>query len=131
MDVTLYLPDHIGQWAKEAGVNMSRTLRDELEAMMTQQTAMANALENAEEIRLDLADKDGRPYVGRFTGKLVIVGDTCTLYVTDDERVLVHDTDREQIVELDDLEEELPNWFVGEDYIDACNALGVSAVVDI
>jgi hypothetical protein len=32
VDITVYLPDELGQWAKGAGLNLSRLLRDEVKA---------------------------------------------------------------------------------------------------
>jgi len=31
VDITVYLPDELGRWAKDAGLNLSRLLRDEVQ----------------------------------------------------------------------------------------------------
>lgn len=131
MDVTVYLPDEIGLWAKQRGVNTSRTLRDELEAMMTRETAMEAALDGAAEVRLDLIDSEGRAYVGRFTGDLVVEGNGQAVYLTEDQRILLHDWKNDSLHELEDAEEELRERLNNEDYIAACNVLGNKPIVDI
>jgi post-segregation antitoxin (ccd killing protein) len=123
MDVTLYLPDEIGRWAKESGINLSRTLRDALEALMTR----AAAATEADEIRLELEDKEGRPFTGRFTGREVA---EC-VYSTDDDRILFYDADRKEIVTIDDPVEELRGLLDDETYLEACHELGVEPVLDV
>lgn len=47
MDITVYLPDEIGAWAKEAELPLSRMLRDAVSDEKRQREAMARTLENA------------------------------------------------------------------------------------
>jgi hypothetical protein len=131
MDVTLYLPDEIGKWAKENDINLSRTLRDQLEAIMEQTKAREAALKGASEVQLKLVNPDGHWYVGRFTGTLITEGGACGVYLTEDDRILVHDWNRDEIAELSDPEGELRGWLNDEAYVEACNALGIDPVIDI
>ena len=41
MDITVYLPDELGTWAKEEGLNLSATLRAEIEAERDRRKARA------------------------------------------------------------------------------------------
>jgi hypothetical protein len=41
VDITVYLPDELGHWAKEAGLNLSRILRGEVEAERKRAAARA------------------------------------------------------------------------------------------
>src|SRR6266581_3784652 len=64
MDITIYLPDELGQWAKDAGLNLSQTLRSEVEAERHRRTAVDQTLESAGVVHLHV---DGP---GRLAGRL-------------------------------------------------------------
>ena len=128
MDVTVYLPDELGQRAKAARFKLSRMLRaaiqEELETMATKQ----RTLESAEEIVLDLVDEEERPYKGRFVGTEIAED----VYLADDDRVLFHDRDKLRYYVVDDPGEELRNLCHSDtDYFEAMNALGLEATIDI
>ncbi|HUF69808.1 MAG TPA: hypothetical protein VMM79_14285 [Longimicrobiales bacterium] len=127
MDITVYLPDELGLWAKSADVNLSRTLRDAVEALKVR----AETLSEAAEIRLQLIDGDGRKFAGRFTGTLIAEGRDSAAYLTDDDRVLVHDWKNDSIIEIEDAEEELREWLPQDGYIEACASLGLEPVIDL
>jgi post-segregation antitoxin (ccd killing protein) len=92
-DVTVRIDIELRAKAKELDINMSRllegALRDEIDRIET----IAKTLEGAEEIKLDLEDNDGRPYVGRLTGKFLGEGHGAQAFVTTDGRVIVYDSD--------------------------------------
>ena len=136
MDITVYLPDVLGKRAKGEGVNLSRMLRAALEEHFWEADAMATALENAREYKFELHDRDGDPYTGRLTGKRIAAEDRYEVYLTTDERVLVHDTDDATVWEAGtdegpDLEESLRAILDHDAFKDAMRALGIKPVVDL
>ena len=46
------IPDEIGQWAKESGINLSQTLRAELGAERVRRDAVATALNDGGERKI-------------------------------------------------------------------------------
>jgi hypothetical protein len=123
MDVTVYLPDEIGAWAKENEVNLSGTLREAIMAMRIRE----ETLKDSDEIHLNLVSEEGRSFVGRFTGKLLVSTEQVDVYLTQDERIFVHTGDT--VIEV--LEDDLEKWVKGEDYLEACMQLGVEPIVDL
>ncbi len=132
MDVTVYLPEDIGKRAKAEGLNLSRLLRDAVSQELERRDAVSKALEDPKTYEVALEDRDGRGYVGRITGKEIAFDDRAekTVYLTTDERILVHDAHRNDYFEVDDPEELRDALHEGA-YIDALNALGEQPVVDL
>jgi post-segregation antitoxin (ccd killing protein) len=65
MDITVYLPDEIGQWAKDAGLNLSQMLRAEVEAARQRRTA---ASIDVETVKVDYF----RPTVTMLDGTTIV-----------------------------------------------------------
>lgn len=138
MDITIYLPDELGKWAKEQGLGLSRMLRDEVEAEKRRTDALAAARGGAATHKLDVQEPDG--YGGhdeitvRLHGTLIAKQDIAgygsnDVYLGKDGKIYVHDFQRElaRDVEPDDLRER-----VDEDtYIEAMRALGEAVVIDV
>lgn len=136
MDITVYLPDEIGTQAKEAGMNLSRTLRDAVESELEHTRAMKELAGEAEEHLLDLETSDGQPFEGRVMGTLLCEnrkGDQ--VFVTEDERVIVYYPYQSQYHVLenneDALRETLGNLCDFDEYISAMSQLGYTAMVDL
>ena len=138
MDITVYLPNDIGQRAKAAQLPLSGMLRaavlDELQRM----EAVAEALGDATDFRLELENKDGGPYTGTFSGVLLGHGDGAQeVYLTDDERVILYDPAKLDYWEYEDadddeLAEALASLFRDNtEYMRIMNRLGISPVVAI
>ena len=66
MDITVDLPDDIRDKAKEAGIDLSRTLRDAVESELERTRAMKDltAGTNHTERVLELETPDGQPFKG-------------------------------------------------------------------
>ena len=92
MDITIYLPDELGQWAKDAGLNLSQTLRSEVEAERHRRTAVDQTLESAGVVRLRVEGRDGRTYTARLHATTLHeeTGDV-QAYLGEDGRVYVYD----------------------------------------
>jgi hypothetical protein len=134
VDITVYLPDELGKRAKANDLNLSRMLRDAVTNDLARRDAVKDALSSTETYELDLIDREGRGYTGRIKGKLIAGAPGVSVYLTDDERVIVHDEDRSEYHELEDHPAEyLRNWFPRDPgaYAEACEALGVKAVIDL
>jgi hypothetical protein len=126
MNVNVYLPDELGQRAKDAELPLSQLLRavvvDELERRET----MAETLSETETFELELTDSDDNPYTGRLTGTCIDSdGKGREIFLTDDERVISYDGDKGNYWVVDDPETELEGW------PNALRALGIKPVIDI
>jgi hypothetical protein len=134
VDFTVYLPDEIGAQAKEfeRGV-LSRLLRDAVTDELGRRKAMAEAQGATKVHEVYVEDEDGRGFTGRITGAEIAYNDRndVTVYVTDDERVIVHDADRARYEVLDNPAEQLRHWLTDGLYVEAMHALGEKPVVDL
>ena len=134
MKINVYLPDEIGDKAKEAGLNLSRLLRSAVEDELSKLEAHEELLREADEVELSLLDDDGRRYTGRFIGSLIAGGRNCAVYFSEHNelgrRILVHDLDKDSVFCLDD-PADLEDLLYPEDYIETMHALGETPVVSI
>jgi len=133
VDITVYLPDEIGARAKEADLPFSRLLRAAVEEELNRREAVVETLTDSSEYEvLNLEDNEGRLYTGRLVGTMIAEGrNDVFVYLTDDERVLVHDNRHSKVHEIEDEEAELREWLEEEQYVEAMNALGLQPVVDL
>jgi len=131
MDITIYLPDELGLWAKSAGLPLSAMLRAAVQEERQYREAIEKASDAAKPIKLQLEDDEGRTYTGRFTGVELVEN----LYLKEDGTVLFYDEDRQTTYSPEptqDLEEFLAGCLRDhEDYIEACHALGITPEVEI
>ena len=94
---------------------------------------MATTLKDVQVYEIHVQDADGRGYVGRITGKEIAHDEAAeaTVYLTDDERVIVHDGKNGRHWEIEDPAEELREWLNDAAYCDAMGALGETPVIDL
>ena len=132
-DVTVRIDTGLRAKARELDINMSRLFEDALGEEIERVGMRAWATSEAKyEIRLDLEDQEGRAYVGKFTGKLLGETDRVSVYLTDDSRLIVYDT--EKLRHWDDVDVgDLQDWFPHDQgvYVDVMHALGEKPEVDI
>ena len=139
MDITVYLPDEIGGRAKEAGLKFSALLRAAVFGELNRLAAVKSAAEGAEERELELEHPEtGHPYTGRIVGTLLGGNGEESVFLTDDERVIVYDSGKLEYWAFDaDAEDELAEALgvvFGRDqkqYVDVMDRLGLHAVVDL
>lgn len=133
MDVTAYLPNELHARAKEAGLSWSALLQAAVHKELDRQEAMRGTLakEGPRTFELYIEDRDGRGYTGRVTGAMIVVCDDLTVYLTDDERVLLYDERKYEYWEIENAEEELRDNLDNAAYSDAMNALGIKPVIDL
>jgi hypothetical protein len=131
-DVTVRIDTELRAKARELEINLSRLLEDELRAEVERRETLAVTLsEDVEVHELELEDNDGITYIGRLTGKLIASDDTNDVYLTDDERVIVHDTDAATFYVTDDPREDLQRLKREEGYLDAMAALGLDPIPEV
>jgi predicted transcriptional regulator len=139
VDFTLYLPDEIAGRAKAAqaeGLNLSRLFRDAVTHELDRRDAMSAALMDAQKIELEVKDVQGRPYIVRFTGRILATDQSSerkrevVVYLVR-EAVLVYDSGNLQLHELKNPVEELASWVDQPSYFDAMHAIGQTPVVEL
>ena len=96
---------------------------------------MAKTLTNETTYEVYLEDEEGRGYTGRITGQLIASDETSRgvldVYLTDDERVLLHDDGKCSVLELENPADELRENLSPGVYAVAMHALGERPVVDL
>jgi len=135
VDITIYLPDDLGTWAKERELNLSRMLRGAVEAERHRRQAIGAALAEADTIDLDAEDDDGTGYTARIHGTLIAAQGGSTypgvyVYLGKDEQVYVYDETSGKLhrnIEPDDLRELADE----ATYVQAMHAIGQVPVIDV
>jgi hypothetical protein len=128
MDIAVYLPDEIGQWAKESGIDLSQTLRAELEAERSRRDAVAGTLTDSGVHKIRVAET-GLDYV--LHGALIAQDyHEVEANLGEDERIYVYDAGRRRLHEVDS-PEDLGDWLADSLYVDAMRALGQRPVLHI
>jgi hypothetical protein len=122
MDITVYLPDEIGQRAKDEGLPLSQMLRASVIEHLSERDALASLLGSMETIELDLEDR-----VGRFRGTELAKG----VYLHEDGRVLWYDEHKLRLHVLEDPVEDLRAILDEDEYVGAVSSLGLTPVVEI
>lgn len=126
MDITVYLPDEIGQRAKDAGLPLSRMLRRAVLDELGRLDALGTG-GDMEVVELDIEGSTG-DYRARFVGREIAPA----VYLHQDGRVLWYDEGACGIHEIDDPVEGLRDVIPREaDYIEAVATLGLTPVVEI
>lgn len=98
---------------------------------------MSETLNTTKTHELDLENEDGELYTGRITGTQIAEDDDVLLYLADDERVIAYDAGKLRYSVLGNeprmsFEEELRAWLPNPAaYQEACDALGIKAVIDL
>lgn len=134
MDVTVYLPDELGNQVEERDWprgTLSRMLQDAIRARIAEEDAVATTLKDAEVVKLRLENEEGHAYVGRITGALIAEQAELEVYLTDEENVVVYDSGKRRYWVLNDPADQLADYVTGDALIEAMTALGLEAEVDL
>ena len=137
MDITVYLPNELGERAKAAELKFSRLLREAVETELERRDANDGMTLHYVRQR----DQDEHPLRLRFTGRVVAQRDDMTVYLTDSGKVLL--TWDEVGYDLYPSADAFGDWFWGEDrqtygeadydvtLADAIEALNIPPVIEL
>src|ERR1035441_698196 len=129
MDITVYLPDELGQWAKDAGLPFSQMLRAEVQAERDRRQAAATLQKAAEVHELDVEDaQTGHSYTARFHGTpLHELEGNAQAFLSEDGDVWVYIESSGNLEELTEgvmsVDEQLQLILCDGEYIEAMHAL--------
>ncbi len=144
MDITVYLPDELGTWAREHDLHLSRMLREAVEIEKRRRDASAALAAETTTHELAVSEPGGAgDYTARLHGVLIATqhlgGGSIDVYAGEDDKMYLHytadgrlrrDVEPEQLRQY--VEPEQLRQYVDEPtYIKAMRALGEDAVIDI
>jgi hypothetical protein len=109
MDITVYLPDDLGKWAKEHELGLSRMLREAVEEEKKRHDARAKITEEGFE-RVEAYDGERDREVA-FQGRQIGYADHWdqTAYLTPKNAIAVYSAERQELWIYDDYQEFLGN----------------------
>lgn len=104
MDITVYLPNALGEAGKKAGINFSRALRDAVE----KELELMEAIERMEttQVKLKVRDDEDRALFARFEGKLIASVGDLSAYRKDDGDLVLYNQESEDYEIFDASDEE-------------------------
>jgi post-segregation antitoxin (ccd killing protein) len=136
MDVTVYLPDEIGQWAKDAELNLSGLLREAVLRVRRGMEAAEETASHAKVVELSVADDDGF-YTARLHGTKMAQG---SLRPREKPRFEIYITESGEVVSYHPRTKKLYRAMKGEElrgilddktYIAVMRAAGQEPIIDI
>lgn len=134
MNFNVYLPDDLGQRAKDADLKLSRLLRSAVTRELARREAMSETLGEPTLYEVEM-EEDGFPYVGRIEGKLLAEAGIYAIYLAVDGRVIAYQPDDKFVTVLDDPGEDLVNQLAQllpvEFLLPVCRKLGLRPVIDL
>lgn len=131
MNITVYLPDEIGAWAKARDLPLSRMLREAVEAERKQRDAASAVLGGSGVHELPITDDDGRQFTIRLHGAVIAGGGELRAFLGRDEQIFVYDSRGGGTLHYLDSPAELGDVLDIDGYIDAMHALGHRPVIDV
>jgi len=147
MNFNVYLPEDLGQQAKDEELKLSRLLREAVMNELHRRTTMRETLEEPQVYEIEIGDdvfvngetvEERGTYLGRITGKLVHDSPIWQVFLTADKRVIVYNDDglTYYVLEAGATERELIEFLrkhldVDFEFAQACRALGVRPVIDL
>jgi hypothetical protein len=138
MDITIYLPDETGKWAKEHDLSLSRMLRDAIHVERRRLAALEKVRGEATTYELSAQEPDGyggfSGFKARLHGTLIAKQNlgghgSVEVYLGDDQKLYVHDFDGQLHRDVEPAE--LRDHVDESTYIEAMRALGEEPVIDI
>jgi hypothetical protein len=106
VDITVYLPDELGAWAKEQTLGLSRMLRDAVETEKERREAHAAAIAKGEFERVEVYDSLDEHNVAFHGREIGFQEDReVTAYLTQKGAIALHDGSDERLYVYDDYAE--------------------------
>lgn len=131
MDITIYLPDDLGKWAKEHELNLSRMLRDAVEDEKRRQDARAKVTADGFE-RVEVYDSRRDRDVA-FQGRLI--GDSheydVAAWLTPKDAIAVYDGAKQELYTYDSFGEFADDDFPQDLTAEVAGALGEKYVEEL
>jgi hypothetical protein len=139
MDITVYLPDELGKWAKEHDLNLSRMLHETVEIEKRRRDAGAALAAETATHELAVSEPSSSSntddYTARLHGVLIATQHlgghgSINVYAGEDDKMYVHYT-ADGRLRRDVEPEELRRYVDEPTYIEAMRALGEEVILDI
>lgn len=127
MKIDVELPDDLGKRARGANLPFSDLLEKAVRRALDRRRIESETRTDKDEHLIEVKHPDGYEFKGRIIGKIVHRSTAGKLYLTSDERLLLHDADGHvNAVKLEDLAKtDIPA------YIEAAVALGEKPIIDL
>lgn len=131
MDITIYLPDELGQWAKHNGIKLSRMLRDAVEGEKKRREAVAGVLLRGSEItELPVEDEERGSGTARVHGTRLVRDGDIEVFLGENKKLYVYDGGKRDLRE-DVRPEKLHGWIGDAAYYQVLRDLGEEFVFDV
>jgi hypothetical protein len=136
MDITVYLPDALGNWAREHDLNLSRMLREAVEIEKRRRDSSVALAAETTTHELAVSEPSGTDdYTARLHGVLIATQHlgghgSINVYAGEDDKMYVHYT-ADGRLRRDVEPEELRRYVDEPTYIEAMRALGEEVVLDV
>jgi hypothetical protein len=131
VDITIYLPDELGQWAKHNGIKLSRMLREAVEGEKKRREAVADVLlRGSETTELPVEDDDIGCYTVRLHGTRLVRDGDIVVFLGENKKLYVYDGGKRDL-HSDVRPEKLNGWIVDAAYYQVLRDLGEEFVIDV
>lgn len=131
MNLSVYLPDELGNWARGADLPLSRMLRQAVEAERRRRETLTGTMGKAGIYEADVAGEDGKGFTVRVHGSLIAFSGTIRAFIGHDERLFAYDSADGGTMHYLDSPAELEQLLELDAYIAAMHALGLRPVIDV
>lgn len=130
------MPDDLRGRAKDAGLNLSKMLRDAVVLELNHRRALDEAAGDAKELLLDLADPAGNAYRGRLIGKVLFENAKGHQILVTHDRRIVYYNPQLLVHELPEHEEAIQERVAevcdsSDERIEMMAKLGLKAIIDL
>jgi hypothetical protein len=131
VDITVYLPDELGQWAKHNGIKLSRMLRDAVELEKKRREAVEDALlRGSEPTELPVEDEERGSGTVRLHGTRLVRDGDIEVFLGENKKLYVYDGGKRDLY-FDVSPDKLYGWIVDAAYYQVLRDLGEEFVIDV
>lgn len=130
MDITVYLPDELGERAKKEDLPFSQLLRSAVQRELARRNAAEDMERDMERRELEVEDRTG-PVTYRVTAATVARSGDTEVLLHRTGTVYLYNPSKLTLRELDNPVEELREVLDERDYREVCEALGIRPVLEL